>query len=434
MSHIHVPNEIPVKYLERGGSWNMVFAGMFVIGLATLGYTLMNDPDRAWQAYVANWLFFTGVALGAMIFTAATVIVKAKWNWPVRRLGLAFVAFLPISFLLLLPMMSLGADYFPWLDMMATDPLVQKKAAYLNLPFLRTRNIVGALVLFGMACYFAYLALRPDMGLTEDEVRGDDGRTGWRARLMSNWAGQEAEVERSWRKMSRLAPAMILVYAVVMSVFIYDWVMSLEPHWFSTMMGPWFFMGSFWVGIAAITHLAMILKGKDRAYDDAIQTSTVWDLGKLCFAFTVFWGYLFFSQYIVIWYGKLPWEQAWIIHRSEPPWGALSLLMVTLCFFIPFPALLGAKPKRTPGWLRGITIVIFAGVWLERFLMVAPSIRDHETPTFGIQEPLIALMFLGLFLYATRWFLTTFPVMQVWHHPDQPEMFEAEVYHDAEVA
>ena len=108
--------------------------------------------------------------------------------------------------------------------------------------------------------------------------------------------------------------------------------------------------------------------------------------------------------------------------------------MVTLCFFVPFAALLGAKPKRTPGWLRMITIVIFAGLWLERFLMVAPSIRDHDTPTFGINEPLIALMFLGLFLYAVRWFLTTFPVLQIWQHPDQPEMFLAEVYQDVEVA
>jgi integral membrane sensor domain MASE1 len=147
MSHIHIPSEIPVKYFDRGGSWNMLFTGMMVIGVAAFGYTLMNDPDRAWQAYVSNWLFFTSVAMGAMIFTAATVIVKARWNWPIRRLGLAFVGFLPISFLLLLPMMSLGADYFPWIDMMATDVLVQKKAAYLNLPFLRTINLVVYLIL-----------------------------------------------------------------------------------------------------------------------------------------------------------------------------------------------------------------------------------------------------------------------------------------------
>lgn len=434
MAHIHIPEQIPVRYLDRGGRWNMLFVGMMVLGTAAFGYTLVNDPDRAWQAYVANWLFFTSVATGAVIFTAATVIVKARWNWPVRRIGLAFVSFLPISFLLLLPMMSLGAEYFPWIDMMATDALVQKKAAYLNLPFLRTRNLVGAAVLFGMACYFVYLALRPDMGLTEEEARGDEGRSTWRNRLMTDWLGQEAEEARSWRKLSSLAPALILVYAVVMSVFVYDWVMTLEPHWYSTMMGPWFFMGAFWAGIAAITCGAVMLKAMDRVYDEAIGISTVWDLGKLLFGFTVFWGYLFFSQYIVIWYGKFPWEQAWIIHRSEPPWGGLSLLMVTLCFFIPFVALLGAKPKRTPGWLRVITVVIFSGLWLEKFLMIAPSIRDHDTPIFGATEPLIALMFLGLFLFSSRWFLTTFPVMQLWHHPDQPEMFEAEVHHDAEIA
>jgi len=435
MAHIHIPSDVPVKYLDRDGSWRTTFGGMFVVGLAALVFTMMNDADRAWQAYVANWLFFTSVSMGAVIFTAATVIVKAKWNWPIRRIGLAFVAFLPISFVLLLPMMSLGADYFPWIEMMADDYLVQKKAAWLNLPFLRARNIVGALILFGMACYFAYLALRPDMGLVEGEEGSDDSvRASWRQRLTANWLGQDAEEARSWRKMSRLAPAMVLVYALVMSVFSYDWVMSLEPHWFSTMMGPWFFMGAFWVGIAMTAYMAIVIKKKDPVFDDAIQTQQLWDLGKLTFAFTVFWGYLFFSQYIVIWYGKLPWEQAWIIHRSEAPWGKLSLLMVVMCFVIPFASLLGAKPKRTPGWLRTIAVVIFLGLWLERYLMVAPSIRSHDIAAIGWQEPAIGLMFFGLFGYAIRWFLATFPTIQVWQHPAQPEMFEAEVYHDAEVA
>jgi len=434
MAHIHIPSDVPVKYLDRAGPWKAVFGGMFLAGLVAFIVTLTQNADRAWQAYVANWLFFTSVAMGAVIFTAATVIVKARWNWSVRRIGLAFVAFLPISFVMLLPMMSLGADYFPWIDMMADDPLVQKKAAYLNLPFLRTRNIVGALLLFGMAGYFAYLTLRPDMGLTEEDARNDEARTRWRERLTANWLGQDAEEARSWRKMSRLAPAMALLYAVVMSIFSYDWVMSLEPHWFSTMMGAWFFMGAFWVGIAMIAYMSVVLKRKDPVFDHAIGTQQLWDLGKLMFAFCVFWGYLFFSQYIVIWYGKLPWEQSWIIHRSEAPWGSLSLLMVILCFVIPFAALLGARPKRTPGWLRSIALVIFGGMWLERYLMVTPSIRPEGLPTIGWQEFGIALMFLGLFGYSIRWFLTTFPAIQVWQHPAQPEMLEAEVMYDAEVA
>ncbi len=227
---------------------------------------------------------------------------------------------------------------------------------------------------------------------------------------------------------------LVLIYAPVMSIFSYDWVMSLEPHWFSTMMGPWFFMGAFWGGIAATTLMVTILKAGDAALGRVMAIQQLWDLGKLCFAFCVFWTYLFFAQYIVIWYGKLPWEQAWIIHRSEAPWGPLSLLVIVMCFVIPFAGLIGRKPKMTPMWLRTMTLVILAGLWLERYVMVAPSIRDHDTPTIGLNEGLIGLMFLGLFVLSVRWFLANFPMVQIWQPMEQPEVFEAEVPRSAEVS
>jgi hypothetical protein len=433
MAHIHVPSRIPVRYLERSTSMTTLFGGMFVVGLAAFLYTLGQDPDRAWQAYVSNWLFFTSIAMGAVAFTATTVIVKARWNWSVRRVSLSFVAFLPISFILLLPMLGLGEDYFPWIGMMADDPIVQKKAAYLNMPFLTARNVVGTLLLFGLSIYFAYLALRPDMGLTEKETRGDEGRSGWIARLTQGWKGQEVEEVRSYQRLNRLAPALIIIYAVVMSIISYDWVMSLEPHWYSTMMGPWFFMGAFLGGITVTAFTTTILKNRDKELNRAMGTQQLWDLGKLSFAFSVFWTYLFFAQYLVIWYGKLPWEQAWIIHRSEDPWGPLSLLVIVLLFVIPFAGLIGRKAKMAPQWLWTMTLVILSGLWLEKYMMVAPSIRDRDTPIFGVQELLIGLMFLGLFVLAVRWFLSTFPIVQLWKPMEQPEMFEAEVAHPAEV-
>jgi hypothetical protein len=434
MAHIHIPSEVPVRYLERAKNTNSIFVGLFVVGLAAFVYTLMQDADRAWQVYVSNWLFFTSIAMGAIAFTAATVIVKAKWNWSIRRVSLSFVAFLPVSFVLLLPMLGLGEDYFPWIHMMADDPIVQKKAAYLNMPFLITRNVVGALILFGVAIYFAYLSLRPDMGLVKDDVGGHEARRGWVDRMTQGWQGQEVEEVRAYQRLNRLAPVLVLIYAPVMSIFSYDWVMSLEPHWFSTMMGPWFFMGAFWGGIAATTLTVTILKAGDAALGRAMAIQQLWDLGKLCFAFCVFWTYLFFAQYLVIWYGKLPWEQAWIIHRSEAPWGPLSLLVIVMCFVIPFAGLIGRKAKMTPMWLRTMTLVILAGLWLERYVMVAPSIRDHDTPMIGLTEPLIGLMFLGLFVLSVRWFLANFPMVQIWQPMEQPEMFEAEVPRSAEVS
>jgi len=426
MSHIHVPSEISIRYLDRSKNANMLFVGMFLVGLAGFVFALSTDADRAWQSYVANWLFFTSVAMGAMLLAVATWMTKSRWNWSVRRVSLSFVAFLPISFVLLLPMLGLGESFFPWIAEMAHDPILQKKAAYLNMPFLVTRNVVGATLLFGAALYFAYLALRPDMGLAKDEADGDPGRAAWRERLTQGWKGQETEEVDSYRRMTCMGPVFVITYAVVMSIFAYDWVMSLEPHWFSTMMGPWFFMGAFWSGIAATACSVAFLKKRNDYFDKTMGRQQLHDLGKLTFAFCVFWTYLFFAQYLVIWYGKLPWEQAWIIRRSSEPWGTLSALLIVLCFVVPFASLMGRKAKMNASFFRVITFVIFGGLWLEKHLMVAPAIRDHDTPALGAPELLVALMFLGLFLYAVRWFLSTFPVVQVWQPMVDPETFEVE--------
>jgi hypothetical protein len=427
MATSYLPAEIPVKYLPRSGTANAIVGTTFVVGLGAFVVRLGQDAQSAWVSYVANWLFFTSIAIGAMLHSIATWIVKAKWNWSVRRVSQASAAFLPISFLLLLPMLGLGETYFPWIGMMESDPIVQNKRAWLNIPFLVTRNVVLLGLLFGMALYYVYHAVRPDMGLTQAAAGGDASRSAWRARLMQAWAGQEQEEVNSYRRMTTIGPAFVLVYAVTMTVVAYDWVMSLEPHWYSTMMGPWFFMGAFWGGTAATTVWSLYLRTKDRDIAHHIGLQQRWDLGKLCFAFTVFWTYVFFSQYLVIWYGKLPWEQAWIIRRSAEPWGPYSALVVVLCFVVPFAGLIGRKPKMKPGILAFFASVILLGLWLERYGMVAPSLWHEGDPIFSVWHPLIGLMFLGLYVGAIRWFLTTFPAIQIWQPMVDPETLEAEV-------
>jgi hypothetical protein len=428
MAQIHIPSEIPVRYIPRSKGANIFFGILIVIGLVAFFNTMAWDAPRAWRAYVVNWLFFTSVAAGAMVLMAATTITKARWNWSVRRVGLAFVAFLPISFLLLLPMLGLREGYFPWIEAMAHDPIVQKKAAYLNIPFLITRNLLGAGLLFGTFLYMAYLYLRPDLGLLKEGAGGggDQGRSSWIERLTQGWRGQEKDEIRSYKRLARLGPPSVIIYAVVMSIFSFDWVMSLEPHWFSTLFGAWFFMGAFWGGVAATAWATVYAKRKDPDLNKLMGPQQLHDLGKLSFAFTVFWAYLFFSQYLVIWYGKLPWEQAWIIHRAEAPWGTLSAWTFVICFVVPFAGLLRMKAKLNPFTLSLFTSVILIGLWMERYLMVVPSIHESG-PIITPWEPLIGFLFLGLFLWSIRWFLSTFPAVQIWQPMVEPESFEAEV-------
>jgi hypothetical protein len=428
MHEIHVPTDLSARYLPRKTAVTLGLAAVAAVGFLSFVILLGSDADRAWQAYVSNWLFFTSLAQGAIILCAATVITKAKWNWSVRRISLAMGAFLPLSFLLMLPMLSLRESYFPWIEKMAYDEIVQMKEAYLNIPFLITRNVAGALLLFGVSLIFMYQALRPDLGPErEDDEEGDAGRANWRVRIAGNWKGLDRERRTSWAKLTVLAPTLVLIYAVVMSIFAIDWAMSLEPHWFSTLFPAWFFMGAFWSGILVTIVGMVLLKRGDAHFDEHMGPQQQHDLGKLAFGFAVFWTYLFWSQYIVIWYGKLPWEQAWIIHRSGPDWGPLALVVISLCFIVPFAALMGRGPKLIPNWLGGVALLALAGLWLERFMLVAPSLHVEGTPTLTFWEPLIGLGFLGVFVLSVRWFLTTFPAIQLWHPDPEPESVEAEL-------
>ena len=427
MAHIHVPDQISVRHLPHSRKANLLIGAFIVVGLVSFVIRLLQDPQAAWISYITNWLYFTSVSMGGLLLAIATWITKAKWNWSIRRISQSFVAFLPFSFLLMLPMLSLGESYFPWIEMMADDPVVQNKAAYLNMPFLITRNVLGLALLFGVALYFVYLALRPDMGLSAQQLTEGKRSEAWQALLTRGWMGQEKEEVRSYKRMTVIAPAFVIIYAVVMTMLSYDWVMSLEPHWFSTMFGPWFFMGAFWIGIAATALWSVYLRTQHEAFHRYIGLQQRHDIGKLAFAFCVFWTYLFFSQYIVIWYGKLPWEQAWIIRRSDEVWGGLSGLVILLCFVIPFAGLIGRTPKTKPVLLAFFTSIILVGMWLERYVMLAPSLHHGGDPVFTIWQPLIGLMFLGLYLGSVRWFLITFPAIQVWQPMVDPETREAEI-------
>ncbi len=431
MSGHSIPGEIPLRYLRRGGVATQILRVMVFVGVISFFVTLSTDSALAWKSYVVNWNYFTSIALGGVMVAAVTWIVKAKWNWPVRRIQQAFAAYLPIAFILFLPMLlNLRDDYFPWIEMMAHDPIVQKKEAWLNIPFLVSRNLVGVLVLFGLGLGFVYLAVRPDLGRVGPPQSAADraarSRSWWHERFTKGWSGQEAEEDRSYHRMTRLAPVMVLVYAAVMTMLAFDWAMSLEPHWFSTLFGGWFFMGAFWSGFAVTAVAAVTLKRRDPAFKEHVGRSVLWDLGKLTFAFTVFWTYLFWSQYIVIWYGKLPWEQAWVNIRVSDPWGGLSAAVIVLCFVVPFGGLLGARPKKTPRILQAFAGVVLLGLWLWQYMLIFPSLHREGDPVFSVATPLIGLGFLGLFLIAIRWFLATFPAIQMWQPQGDPEPLEAE--------
>ena len=425
MSHdIRELAELPVRRLERMPALLRLLIPIFLaVGLVALVGAFLTDADRAWRAYHFNWLFFTSVAQGAVILAVVVTITRGLWSRPVRRLALSFVAFMPIAFVLVLPMLLFGADsIFPWVR----DPgsMQSGKDAYLNVPFLSLRTVVllGVLILLDLA--FAYWALRPDLGRLRDSV--DQHLRGLYGRFSGNWQGLEIEEMRSYRKIAKLGPLTAAVWAIAFGVLAWDYVMSLEPHWFSTMIGPYFFMTGFLGGIAA-TGLLCVLHVLRNNQGDVILGQNFHDLGKLTFGFCVFWAYLFYSQFIVIWYGMLPIEQAWINHRFGMPFQPFMIAVFFCLFVLPFFGLLGVTPKRRPRIYALFASIIVIGVWLERFILVYPShYAGGDNVPFGWPEIGIALFFAGLLLSAMMWFQTRFPIYQIWQPVSEIELLGVE--------
>jgi hypothetical protein len=420
--------ELPLTRLHRLPP-RLRAAAPALVGLGAIGLVtaLVLDPDRGWRAYLVNWLFFMSVAQGAVLLAAVVSITKGLWSRPIRRFALSFVAFLPIALLAMIPMFFAAGHIFPWI----AEP-IPGKDAWLNVPFLTVRNLLlfGALVVIDLA--FAYYALRPDLGLIREQVPPPLRQ--FYGRLTGHWLGQEAEELRSHRRLLVIAPILAMAYALTMGLIAWDFIMSLEPHWFSTLLGPYFFMGAFLGGIMA-TSLMTLLYRDQFELEQWILPSTLHDLGKLGFGFTVFWGYLFFSQYIVIWYGLLPIEQAFVIHRFTDPYKYIAQLVGLCIFVIPFFGLLGVMTKRTPRLLATLAIVSLIGLYLERYLLVYPSLWiGAERLPLSWPEPVIALLFAGLMLAALGWFAHRFPLMQLWQPPSEIELQGVEVEMAQDVA
>jgi hypothetical protein len=390
---------------------------LVVAGLIAFVVALLVDDTRAWRAYYINWLFTFSLAQGGFMLAVVTSIAKGLWSRPIRRLALAHVAYLPVAFLTVLPILFVGAEHiWPWIE----HPLHNGKEVWLNQPFMAARTIFGLLLLMGVCIAFAYTALRPDMGLMRDRVP---------ARLRStydafarNWRGQEAEEVHAYRRLTVLGPAAALIYALVMGVLSWDFVMSLEPHWFSTLIGPYFFMGAILGGVMTTSLIAITLRHR-LGLQNWILPSTLHDLGKLAFGFTVFWGYMFFSQYIVIWYGLLPFEQEFVIHRFVHPFRIIAQLVGMLLFVVPFFGLLGVRPKRTPALFATFAVISLVGLWLERYLIVYPSLWiGADRLPFSWQEPALLLLFAGLYLASLSYFLLRVPLFQLWQPLSEVEL------------
>lgn len=388
-----------------------------VLGVVVFIAALLTDPARAWRAYLFNWLYWTAVAHGAVILAAAVTITRGVWARPIRRIALSSVAFLPISLVLMLPLFFVGEYIFTWFGQ---D--LQGKEVYLNMPFLSARNLllVGAFTV--VAHLFAYWSLRPDLGRLRSEAPTQ--LRGLYERMTRGWRGDTEEDMQAQRKTGMYAPILTLLWVVALSVVSWDFVMSQEEHWFSALIGPYFFMGGFLGGIVLTAILATIYRARLNL-EDSIQSQQFHDLGKLAFGFSVFWAYMFWSQYLTIWYGLLPWEQSFLVHRLEQPYLSVAFVAFAGLFLVPFFGLMGVAPKKRPAILSTFGVIVLIGLWIERYVLIYPSFyHELESTVFGWQELGMALPFAALFIGSITRFATRYPILQLWQ-PVSEERLEA---------
>jgi hypothetical protein len=395
-----IPGELPRRLSATLGT----LAGLGLVGFIA---GLIAAPQRAWQAYLVNFLFFSGLAAAGVLFGAVMQIAKGHWGKPMHRIAQGFGAFLPASYLLFLILYFGRERIFTWIG----DPVNPEghplPLAWFNVGGLFARGAFFILLLYAACLVFMYYSLRPDM-------RAIAGRTrGWRRQLVDwlgrGFKGDEAEAKRSRAILAQLAPALALGFVIVVSGMAVDLVMTLVPGWLSVLFPAYFFVGAWLSALAGTALMAAVFR---RYLDLDFFAANQWhDLGKLIFAFCIFWAYLWFSQYLPIWFGNLPRETLFIEPRSEAPWLAVSLAFFACVFVLPFLLLLWQKLKMVPTYLGSVAGLILVGFWLERFSLVVPSIwRDGGVP-LGWIELLVTLGFLGIFGLCYALYASTFPLL-----------------------
>jgi hypothetical protein len=379
------------------------------IGVLAFVVGLFVDPDRAWRAYHFNWLYFTALSSAGVMFVAVQRITTARWSRPIIRFMEGYVAFLPVALLLLLISVLLGKGHiFPWTHEL---PPVPEKVTWYNGTFLTTRVLVAFLVITALSLWYIYTSVRLDVGLLPEA--GARWAAGLRARMRAGFRDERRELHSTHSLQGKLAVFLALAFGYGWSILAFDLSMGLSLHFQSTLYGWWFFMGGWLCSLTLFTLLVLAWRRFLRA-DALIGENHFHDLGKLCFAFTAFWGYLTFGQYLVIWYGNVGEETFWPRLRLIQPWVGFTVTAVIMVFLAPFLGLLSRAAKVFHPTLALFTGISLAGMWLVRYLEVYPSLYGEAAHVpLGLWEIAIALGYAGIWGLCYMAFMNAFPRMRV---------------------
>jgi hypothetical protein len=399
MSNAHeietVRNPGPLK-LES--STTMLFTALAVVGLAALiGGIFMNAP-HGWTSLLISHFYFMSLAIGGLFICAIQYATNAMWSAPIRRLAESFSAYMPIVLIGFLVIAFVGMPHlFQWShpDYVKGDIVLEQKASYLNVTFFIIRNLVA------IALWFFF-----------------------KAKLVGNSVAQDKDGDFSHTAKNRVyAPAFLIVFALTYTMSAIDLLMSLDAHWFSTMFGVYLFAGMFTSALAMMTIFTIILL-RNGMLKGIVNDNHLHDCGKFLFAFTIFWAYIAFSQFMLIWYANLPEETMYFMHRMVGGWKYVTIFLLVGKFLVPFFALLPREAKRNTKRLMWVSIWMLFAQWIDLIWIVQPEFFKNG-PEVSWIEVAGFIGFAGLFGLLTTRFLAKNDIVAI----RDPKLAESVFHH-----
>jgi hypothetical protein len=336
------------------GTYRVADAGKFgktmlvlgIVGLVISAVGMGIDYQRFYYSYLVAFCFWVSLGLGALFFTMLHHLVGATWSVVIRRISESLMLVLPVMAIFFIPLIFGIHDLYHWshAEAVETDPLLNMKAPYLNQVFFIVRSFV----------YFAVWTLLAAR-LYRMSIEGD-----------KEFGPGHAD------RMRRTSAWGMVLFAFTVTFAGFDWLMSLSPHWYSTIFGVYFFSGGLLGAVALLLVITLFLRSHG-VMTETITEEHYHDLGKLLLGFTIFWGYIGFSQYLLIWYGNLPEETVWYLDRWQGSWKAVSLVIVIGNFAIPFLILLFQRVKRRLGFMKGLAIWMLLMHWVDMYWLALPT-------------------------------------------------------------
>tara|TARA_B100000700_G_C14995399_1_gene833529 strand:- start:150 stop:1430 length:1281 start_codon:yes stop_codon:yes gene_type:complete len=404
--------EIPLSF--KSIFWVLILLG---IGMFFTGLLFSEEEDsvlRTWQAFLINTVFWAGVAHSGIFFSVIWQLTDAKWGRPFKRLAEACAGFLPYSFLMFVIVFFGSNVLYEWTHSPFLHHGVAVKAGWLNLPFFVSRNIFWLVLIYVVSWWFVKTSIKPDIALAR-KLLGSKWGGVFADKMLDGYGKHEDEVIRLEKLSRKIAPALALIYSIGVSFLAWDFVMSLDQEWFSTLFGIFFLIGNMHAFLGLMLFTSVTIRKKFEL-EDYITINRLHDLAKLVFAFSLLWAYMGYSQYLVIWYADLPEETPFLVIRSmTKPWDLFFLTIIVAVFVIPFLGLLPKTLCRLPNYIRVMGVWVAIGQWFSIYLLVVPSLQHlgHYHIYLGINELLITLGFLGIFLLSYLNFLGKVPILPI---------------------